>query len=82
LRNLWEVSVLTAAPDLDFKERTEIRQSQYFATRPGNQQVYGFLDLIRWNLGAEQGFKLIDGRVCERTWQAGVGEKPTKDFSR
>jgi hypothetical protein len=82
LRNLWEVSLPSVAPELDFKERMEKRQSRDFKSRPGNREVYAFLDDYHWDLGAEQGFRLIDGRVCERTWQAGVGERPTKDFPR
>jgi hypothetical protein len=82
LRNLWEVSVLSAAPDLDFKERTKLQLSRTFKSRPGNEEVYAFMDGCRWDLSAEPGFKLIDGRVCERTWQAGVGERPTKNFPR
>jgi hypothetical protein len=82
LRHHWEVSVLTAAPDLSFKERQQLRQSQDFFGRPNNQQVYAFMDDAHWNLGAKPDFRLVDGRVCERAWQAGVGEKPTKFFPR
>jgi hypothetical protein len=80
LRNLWEVATLAAAPDPAFKERTEIRQRQFFLARPNNREVYATMDDWRWNLGADadKDFKLVAGRVCERAWQAGVGQKPTK----
>jgi hypothetical protein len=82
LRNLWQVAVRAAAPDMAFPERAELRQTEYFTSRPTNQQVYDFIDFVHWTFGADEDWKLIDGRVCEQTWTSAVGEKPTRDFAK
>jgi hypothetical protein len=82
LRNVWELSMLATAPDPLFREPSEIWHYQYLVRRPTNKDVYNFMDDVNWKLDADKGYRLVDGRVCQRAWEAGVGEKPTRSFRK
>ena len=55
---------------------------QCFDMRPTNEDVYTFADEpLQW-FTDEIGGKRFDAKVCKDTWEAVLGEKPTRDFPK
>ena len=59
-----------------------VRHCKTYAARPRNRDVYAFMDEFAWSLRPREGWRLLGGQVCSRTWQAVIGEKPTRTFPR
>ncbi len=82
LRNSWSVSELAAARDAGGGNDSPERDYDVYRSRPTNADVDAFREKVGWSLGAGDGFKLIDGRVCRRAWLDGIGEEPNIRFAR
>ena len=50
--------------------------------KPGNKDVYDALGDVQWRFELEKGWKLVGCGVCEKTWEAATGERPTRFFER
>jgi hypothetical protein len=51
-----------------------------FKGRPGNKEVYDSVSAIGWSFTQRAGRKIVGCGVCEESWQAALGEKPTEFF--
>jgi hypothetical protein len=51
-----------------------------FVHPPTNRDIYDFLPNSRWQFEPSYHFKIIDASVCRKTWEAVIGEAPTKCF--
>jgi hypothetical protein len=60
----------------------EFFHSHRFKEQPGNKELYAVLGFkgVNWRFELESGWKYISCCVCEETWQAVIGEKPTQFF--
>ncbi len=62
----------------------DILHAKRFEARPGNKELYGSLSFeeVNWSFEQETGWKFVSCGVCEKSWQAAIGEKPTQFFGR
>jgi hypothetical protein len=63
--------------------------SESFDERPSNKKIHGFMDAHgdiadpHFYLGPVTSHdRLLDGKVCKRTWKAVIKEEPTRSFSK
>ena len=79
----WDTDMTHMGPGYKgFPTGAWVWHDQRFKKRPSNKDVYDFMDKHRWNLGADDGWKLLGGAVCKTTWEAVLKEKPTGDFTQ
>ncbi len=78
----WEQSRVHVTPEDPRRRGGYVWLSRTFDKRPSNKEVYDFMDEFRWRLGADEGFKLLGGKVCADTWEAVIKEKPTRLFPK
>jgi hypothetical protein len=53
---------------------------EVFDRRPTNADVYAFTEEHRWRFHVDQGWRLVASKVCVRTWEAVLKQKPTRFF--
>ncbi|MBX9623949.1 MAG: hypothetical protein K2X82_09090 [Gemmataceae bacterium] len=80
--NTWRLPLpwVSPPPPLGPEEPVAISHAKRFKTRPKNKDVYTSLGDLRWRFNVDKGWKLVSCAVCERNWEAAVGEKPTRFF--
>ncbi len=57
-----------------------IDYAKRFKTKPKNKDIYESLKDVQWQFALEKDWKLVGCAVSERTWEAAIGEKPTRFF--
>jgi hypothetical protein len=75
----WNFVTIWLTPDPELKNPPCIMHIEEYKSRPKNDDIYRFMDKYRWSLGADRGWKLIDGGVCA-AWEKVLAEKPTRSF--
>jgi hypothetical protein len=78
-RKEWDFVTIYITPDPEGKNPPFIMHVEEYKDRPKNAEIYRFMDKYSWTLGAEAGWRLVDGGVCA-AWEKVVGEKPTRAF--
>lgn len=55
-----------------------------FKQKPTNKDIYASFGVeeVDWSFGQPDRFKFVSCAVCEKSWEAAIGEKPTQFFGR
>jgi hypothetical protein len=51
-----------------------------FSKEPKNKHLYSSLEEVGWRFEEEPGWRYVACCVCEKTWLATIGEKPTRFY--
>ncbi|HEV3144624.1 MAG TPA: hypothetical protein VGZ47_12115 [Gemmataceae bacterium] len=82
----WRLSAIhvTGAKGTDYYPGLWILQSKRFKEQPGNKQVYAACSLVEvgWTFENDKGWRFVSCCVCEQSWKAAIGEKPTRFFGK
>jgi hypothetical protein len=59
-----------------------VHRSKRFKKKPSNLDIYGSFAVteVGWRFEPPQGLKFVSCAVCEKSWEAAIGEKPTQFF--
>jgi hypothetical protein len=80
----WELSMIhvSGGKGTKYYPGLWIFHSKMLKDRPGNKDIYAALgdEDVGWSFGQEKGWRFVSCGVCEKTWQAAVGERPTRFF--
>lgn len=80
--NAWKLPPPWVAPPypLGPKKAFGITYTKRFKNKPGNKDIYDSLKGIKWSFLLSPDWNLVGCAVCEETWLAAIGEKPTRYF--
>jgi hypothetical protein len=82
----WRLSMshLTGAKGTKYWPGLWLWHYKQFNSRPSNKEVYAALspEEVNWSFTLDTGWRYVSCGVCEKTWQAALGEKPTRFFGR
>jgi hypothetical protein len=62
----------------------DLMHAKRFKTRPGNKELYAALSFedVNWRFELDAGWKFVSCCLCEKSWEAAIGERPTRFFGR
>jgi hypothetical protein len=73
--------MLVATPDDPFAHDW-VSQSARLRGPVNNAALYAALDRVDWSFEKGRSPDLIGRRVCERSWEAAIGEKPARFYGQ
>jgi hypothetical protein len=79
----WQIAAThVAADDPVNRPGRFIMHTKLFPKRPTNRQVYEAcrLEELDWKFNLEDSWRFVGCGVCEQSWLAVIGEKPTRFF--
>jgi hypothetical protein len=63
---------------------TWVFHDKRFKKKPGNKEIYTSFSAeeVDWSFDQTKGYRFVGCAVCEKSWLAAIGEKPTQFFGR
>jgi hypothetical protein len=82
--NTWRLPTLWVSPlpPLGPSKPVVIDHAKRFKKKPGNKEIYDSLKEVQWQFALDKDWKLVSCAVCERNWEAAIGEKATRFFGK
>lgn len=82
--NTWRLPPIWVSPPppLGPEKAVAIDHLKRFKEKPGNKLIYDSLKEVQWSFTLDDDWKLVSCGVCERAWEASIGEKPSRFFGK
>jgi hypothetical protein len=74
--------VASGWPPLGPKVPVANKYAKRLKEKPTTKVINDSLNDVQWTFAVKKDWKLVSCAVCEKTWEAATGEKPTRFFER
>jgi hypothetical protein len=81
----WQIAMTHFAGDTPAtRPGLWVHHTKLFDARPTNRQLYAALGVkeLDWQFEPEASWRIVGCGVCEQSWLAALGEKPTRFFGK
>jgi hypothetical protein len=81
----WQIAMTHVAGDTpETRPGLIVHHTKLFDRRPTNRELYAALGLkeLGWKFELENSWRFVGCGVCEQSWLAAIGEKPTRFFGK
>jgi hypothetical protein len=78
----WQLAPIWVSPPppLGPEKPVVINHFKRLKNKPTNKEIYGTTKEIQWKFSLDEGWNWVSCSVCEKSWEAAIGEKPTRYF--